>query len=157
MTLSSAAVARASALRPANSQANVIAWRARSVIALHSAGVMRFAFADVGWASKLNPRVRAPQPKDNVTHLTHRLVKLAECEIDADRCLGTNTHVHVLQREARQERPRYHAVQHFKALSNVDTVARAALGPAPAGRQAPSRVVFRWRHSRAHGPSASAL
>jgi hypothetical protein len=61
--------------------------------------------------------------------------------------------MHFLQREARQERPPYHAVKHFEALSNADTVARAAPGPAPAGRHAPSRVVFRRRHSRVHAPA----
>jgi len=153
MTVSSAAVACASALRPASSRAQATAPRARSVVACHSPGVIRFAFASVGWAGRLDPRVRVPQLKGNVTHLTHYLVKLAEREIDVGGCLRASTRVHVLQRDARQERSRYRAVQYGKAPGNADTVVRAALGPASAGRHAPSRVIFRWRHSRVHAPA----
>ncbi len=153
MTVSSAAVACASALRPASSRAQAIARRARSVVARHSPGVMRFAFANVGWAGRLDPRVRVPQLKGDVTHLAHYLVKLAEHEIDTGGCLRASTRVHVLQRDARHERPRYHAVHHRKAPANADKVAQVALGPASAGRHAPSRVIFRWRHSRVHAPA----
>jgi hypothetical protein len=58
------------------------------------------AFANAGWASRLDPR--APT-EGNVTHLAHYLVELAEGEIDVGGCLRAGTRAYVLQHEARQE------------------------------------------------------
>jgi hypothetical protein len=72
------------------------------------------------------------------------LVELAERVIDADRCFAADTRTHVSQDEAREERMRYHAVQHAKAAGNVGIATR----PAPGRGHVPSRFVLRRRHPR---------
>ena len=70
-------------------------------------------------------------------YLTHYLTDLAERVIDSGCCFGhTLVRTHVRQRKARQERVRYHAVQHARAAGNIGIVTRPGAGGAgtcPAG------------------------
>jgi len=55
-------------------------------------------------------------------YFTHYLTDLAERMIDSGCCFGAYTRTHVRQRKAREERVRYHAVQHAKAAGNIGIV-----------------------------------
>jgi hypothetical protein len=64
-------------------------------------------------------------------YLTHYLTDLAERMIDCGCCFGhTLVSTHVRRRMAREERVRYHAVQHARAAGNVGVVTRPGAGGA---------------------------
>ena len=78
MTMSSAAVACASVLRPARSRARESTSRARSVIARRSPGVIRSRFRRRRLGPRAGPGCRAVQLEGQVAYFAYYLVKLPE-------------------------------------------------------------------------------